>query len=506
MPGSSPSPLPTAGDITGLDASTLAELMRDGDVSAAEVMRACLTRISERNGELNALVTVQEEDVLLQAAAEADAQLRRGEHRPLTGIPVVVKDNIATAGMRTTWGSRLLADHVPRADASAVARLREAGAIVLGKGNTPEFASDIQTDNDVFGPTRNPLDPALTPGGSSGGVSAAVAAGFAPLGIGTDYGGSVRWPAQCVGLAGMRPTCGLIPGTGQFAHSYRDQGLPNSLGFQARLQTIGPLTRSVDDLELALEVMSGPDGKDPHAVPVPLVPSAAVELSRLRVGWLPGEGSHPVRADILDVLRELVDTLQASGSSVEERDPGVLRTAEEVFTRVRAIEGMADIRPLVEGREAQLSPQLREVLAARPGHVDEYLEAMAERDYLRMRLLQMLDEFPILLMPVSLTLSFPLGVRELAVDGNQVGYWKLLAPCRAISLFEVPVASVLCGRSREGMPVSVQVIGRPFHDHEVLAMARRIAGLVPDPLGAAGLGTSGAGRGWRPEKARSPRI
>ncbi|GAB3363526.1 amidase [Modestobacter lapidis] len=488
MPSSPSSTLPLAGDVTGLDTSTLARLMRDGDVSAAEVMRACLARIALANGEVNAIVTLQDEAALLQAAAEADAQLRCGGQRPLTGIPVVVKDSIATAGMRTTWGSKLLADHVPRADASAVARLRQAGAIVVGKGNTPEFATDLQTDNDLFGPTRNPLDLRLTPGGSSGGVSAAVAAGFAPLGIGTDYGGSIRWPAQCVALVGLRPTCGLVPGTGQFAHSYRDQGLPNALGFQAGLQTIGPMARSVDDLELALTVMAGPDGKDPHAVPVPLLPSRTVELSRLRVGWLPGEGSHPVRADILDVLRGLVQTLEASGLRVEERDPGVLRRAEEVFTRVRAIEGMADVRPLVDGREGQLSPHLRDVLAARPGHVAEYLEAMAERDYLRMQLLEMLEEVPLVLMPVSLTPAFPLGDRELRVDGQHVNYWKIVAPCRAISLFGVPAASVPCGRSRDGMPVSVQIVGRPFRDHEVLAMARRITDLVPHPLGAAGEG------------------
>jgi amidase len=468
-------PVTDLADLTALDATTLASLVRDRAVSAVEVVTAHLRRIDGENPALNAVVTLEREETVLAAARSVDASVREGRSLPLAGVPVVVKDNIATAGLRTTWGSRLLADHVPFRDATAVARLRAAGAVVVGKANTPEFANDIHTENRLFGPTLNPLDPARTPGGSSGGVAAAVRSGMAPVGLGTDYGGSIRWPAQCTGLVGMRPTAGLVPGTGQAPVTRWREGATNSLSFQSRLQTIGPLARTVEDLELVLRAVAGPDGVDFDAVPVQLKASGGVDAEGLRYGWMPGIGGRPTGEEVLAVLTGAVATLSRR-VRVTSLDPAPLERAEAVFTRIRQIEGMADVRPFVEGRRHELSDRVRAALAEPPGSVSDYLDAVAERDYLRSRLMEMFHTVDVVLLPVSLVPAFPVAT---AHQGDERSYWQQVTPCRAISLFGLPAASVPVGRTPDGLPVSMQVVGRPFEDHEVLAAARLLADEAP---------------------------
>ena len=246
------------------DATALAKLVRDGELSPVEVVRAHLQRIEDVNGRLNAIVTL--DDRAEDRAREAEAAAATGERMgPLHGVPLTVKDCVDTAGLRTTRGSRLFSDHVPTADAPVVQRLTDAGAIVIGKTNMPEFALWWETDNVVFGRTENPWLDGRTPGGSSGGEAAAIASGMSPLGIGSDVGGSIREPANYCGIVGLKATHGRVPLTAHW---------PDVL---LRFMHVGPMARTVRDAALALSIIAGPDGADTYAVPIPAPGAEALD-------------------------------------------------------------------------------------------------------------------------------------------------------------------------------------------------------------------------------------
>jgi len=273
-------------DLVGCSAVALARLIRAREASSTEVVEAHLQRIERANPELNAIVTLRAEQAL-DEAGRIDRTLGEAPGLPLDGVPFTVKDLIATAGMRTTAGTPFLERFVPRLDATAVARLRTAGAILIGKTNCPEWGMFGYTRNSLFGETRNPVGP-VTPGGSSGGEAAAIAARCSPLGLGTDFGGSVRWPAHCTGIFALRPTAGRVPCTGQLpAPSLQEPLLPNEVTLQGRVQVVGPLARSVDDLELALRLIAGPDGLDPFAVPAPIADSGRAATTRAATSSTP---------------------------------------------------------------------------------------------------------------------------------------------------------------------------------------------------------------------------
>ncbi|HET9613773.1 MAG TPA: amidase, partial [Candidatus Limnocylindrales bacterium] len=247
----------------------LAALIRDREVASVEVTRACLDRIARVNDRINAVVTLAPD--ALDRAADADASLARGRLLgPLHGVPCTLKDSLDTAGLRTTAGTIGWRDRVPDRDATVVARVKAAGAIVLGKTNTPEFTWSDETDNDVFGRTSNPYDLERTPGGSSGGAAAIVAAGGTPFDIGSDTGDSIRQPAHVCGVAGLKPTQGRVPRTGHW---------PGFGGLVGSLQQLGPIARRVDDLALLLPIIAGPDGEDPHIAPAPLLDPADVDVA-----------------------------------------------------------------------------------------------------------------------------------------------------------------------------------------------------------------------------------
>jgi len=461
-------------DPTAMPASRLAGEIRSGSLSAVEVVDAYIGRAEQVNPALNAIVTPCFEQAR-RAAAEVDGAVAAGRPvGPLAGVPFTAKDVLATAGVRTTSGSRLYQDHVPTADATAVARMRRAGAILLGKTNTSEFAMDIQTDNLVFGPTRNPWDLTRTSGGSSGGESAAVAAGCSALGIGTDYGGSLRWPAHCTGTLTLRPSAGRVPGTGHLPSlSPLDPPAPNSAALHGQLHVVGPLARTVDDLELALRVLAGPDDRDPYMVPVPVADSAQVNSRSLRFAWCDGDGSVPVRSDIVSVVEEVASTLGRLGYDVVEQRPTGLEHAEALYTQLRGMDGLVEWRAMAAGREDDLSPHLKALLAkAREQSVGRLLEASLERDRRRAHLLDHLEERAVLLLPVATLPAIPLGQREFRVEGCDLEYFQLVAPCRAVTLFGLPAVAVPCGRSEEGLPVAVQVVAGPFQEHVALAAAR----------------------------------
>lgn len=448
----------------------IARAVAGRELSATEVVELHLERIGELNPRLNAIVTLCE-DRARAAAEAADDRAREGtELPPLHGVPFVVKDVIATEGVRSTAGSRLLSDFVPSQSATAVTRLERAGAILLGKSNCPELALDPMTDNRVFGLTLNPLDEEVTVGGSSGGDAAAVAAGCAALGLGSDYGGSIRWPAQCTGILGFRPTVGLVPLTGvlPFPQS-TDSPTPSSAAILSRLQTFGPLARTAADLFAGVRAMAGPDGVDPNTVPVPLGDSNTVYMKGLACSWANGEGANDVRPDLVRAIERAAVCLSELGLDVQQERPPGLEEAAEIFGAYRLAEGLPVHAELARGREEELAETMRSWFAAldsRPVVTAGEIQAIAaKRDALRARVLSYMERWPILLLPVSLGPPWRLG----STDFSQ--RFHNLAPCWAVTLLGLPSLSIPCGRTEEGLPASVQVVGRPFADHEVVAVA-----------------------------------
>lgn len=471
--------------LVDLTASEVAVAVRTCQVSATEVIDAYAQQIERINPSLNALVTLR----IAEARAEAisiDRKHHEEESRVLLGVPFTVKDIIATAGTRTTCGSRILAHYVPAVDATVVARLKKAGAILIGKSNCSEFALEPQSDNLLFGPTRNPWDMNRTPGGSSGGESAAVAARCSALGVGTDFGGSLRFPAHCTGIATIRPTVGLVPSTGTLPTlSSLEPAPPNSLGFQGLLQVIGPLARSVDDLILALGVMSGPDRFDAHAVPVPLGDPASVHVRELTFAWCEGEGSYPVRSDIITAVEAVANYLSSQGLRIVHRRPPGLEEAETIYACIRAMDGLEEVCATVGDHVEVTTLWIQGLLNSRRSDtVPALLHANVARDCLRSELIDFMADFPVLLMPVAALPAFPLGQRVFNVDGLDLPYIQVGASCRAISLFGFPAAVVPCGLSHDGLPIGIQIVCPPFMDHVALAVGaflERELGLLPAP-------------------------
>jgi Asp-tRNA(Asn)/Glu-tRNA(Gln) amidotransferase A subunit family amidase len=384
-----------------------------------------------------------------------------------------VKDSIATAGLRTTAGSRLLADCVPVESAPAVRRLQEAGAVLLGKTNTPPFALDLHTDNELFGPTLNPRDITLTPGGSSGGESAALAAGCSALGVGTDFGASLRWPAQCTGVVSLRPTVGRVPSTGALPY-FTAKGLvpPGPHSFFAQTQVIGPLARSVRDLALALNVMSGPDGLDLTTRSAGPIDPDSVDVAMLGCAWFDTDGSYPASAEIARTVSHAAEALAAVGVTVVNTRPNAITKAESIYDRLRTADNATWMSLLPMEQDGRRPPAIQAAIDGSAQVSDaSYQAALIERDALRYELSIFMQQYPILLAPVSLIPAFPAAETEHAVEGRPIPRMAVVTPCRAIGLYGLPSASVPFGLSADGATISVQVVGRPFAEHQVLAVA-----------------------------------
>ena len=460
--------------VTSWSVLAIANRIRHRHITASEVLEAHLEQVRARNGELNAIVTLAEGGARAQAAAIDKAIAAGTDPGPLAGVPFTVKDLIATRGIRSTAGSLILGDYLPSWGATAVDRLRTAGAVLLGKSNCPEFGLALHTGNRLFGETLSPIGQGLSPAGSSGGDAAAVASGMAAFGIGTDYGGSIRVPAHCTGLASLRPTPGLVPGTGQLPFAPGPVPVPPSTSsMQARLQTIAPLARSAVDLWPLLQVMAGPDHIDGNAVPVPLGQPEQVSVSGLAVAWCDGDGSYPVRADLVAAVEAAARALSGKGARVTRRRPPGLDRAEEVYAALRGLEGLPDHRELAAGRESELTDYVREWMTAPPppaGPAD-LRELTAAADNIRAQVYDFMREWPILLLPVAAVPAFPPDAEHFTVGGDVLTGLQIESCCRAVTLLKVPVTVVRCGYSDEGLPVGIQVVGRPFHDADTVAVA-----------------------------------
>jgi amidase len=461
-------------------ATELARAIANREVTVPEVVAAHLARIEEHDPLLHAFVARRDAVVVRREALDAQRRVDSGEPLgPLHGVPFTVKDILATADVPTACGSAATPTDFTAPDATAVARLRTAGALLLGKTACPEFAFGVDTQPPTGPSVESPWGPGLTPGGSSGGEAAAIASGMSPLGLGTDFGGSLRWPAMCVGIVSLRPTVGRVPGTGQLPGLPVDGGVrvPNPQTLQGITQVIGPLARCVDDLQLALDIIGGPDGWDGGGRDDAAAGRAVGrEVAGLRVGWLSREDTMPVRADVSAAVEDAARTLAKAGALVEHR-PGLLDGAHAAYNAVRDADGMTDVARFVRGREHLLGPDMREAVRRPVPSREDWARSWGHAVDVRRRILREFgvprrgDELDVLLCPVAPVPAFLRG-EPVLVEGRTLAGFDLMALCRAVTLTGLPVVSVPVGRSAEGLPLSVQVVARPFEDETALAVAR----------------------------------
>lgn len=456
-------------NITSLSIGEMAAATRSGKVSPVELTEAHLERIERLNPKLNVFAHIDAEGAWRQARI-AEAAVRAGERLgPLHGVPLTIKSSIDVNGWPCSCGSRLRENYVATSDAPLVSRLRKAGAILIGNTNAPEFLMAYETDNLMTGRTNNPWDLERTPGGSSGGEAAAIAARCSAGGVGSDGGGSIRVPAHYSGICGLKPTPGRIPATGHF---------PESAGPFAYLGVVGPMARTVGDVKLLFEVMAGPDCGDPMAAPVPLTRPATRVVRNLQVGFFEEDGRTPVTPETRAAVKTAAAALQARGHAVEYFLPDDLEAVRQVWWNLFGRAGQIALRPLYAGREDELSPILKQFIgfvgSEPPLGIDEFMRTLLDRDAIRIRVLRQMEKYPIMICPVCAVPAFRHGEREWVIEGRIVGYLDAMSYCQWFNALGFPAAVVPVGRSSEGLPIGVQVVGQPFADDLVLAIAQEI--------------------------------
>jgi amidase len=454
------------GDLTFLSAVVMAQQIRDKKISPVELVEAHLAKIERLNPKLNAFVHVDRERVLAEAR-DAEAVVMTGKLLgPLHGVPISIKSSLDVAGMRCEAGTRLRAGNVAAHDAPLVVRLRQAGAIVLGVTNSPELLMAWETDNSLCGRTNSPWDVERTPGGSSGGEAAAIAAGMSAGGVGSDGGGSIRVPAHFSGICGLKPTPGRIPSTGHF---------PASGGPFALIGAVGPMARTVSDVRALFEVMQGPDDGDTCAAPVPLCWPSDDEARKLRVGYFEDDGRTPVTSETRVAVRTAAQALRSAGFQVEPFRPEGLEEARVLWKKFFVTAGGMLIRPTFHGREYDLSPVLKQFLewsAAEPPLTGEtLLEAWVGRDILRAKFLAQMRKYPILLCPAAAIPAFRHGERSWTIEGKMVNYLDAWSYTEWFNLLGNPAAVVPVSHSLDGLPIGVQIVGRPWEEEQVLSVA-----------------------------------
>ncbi len=452
--------------VTYWSACRVARAIRAGELRSRDIVDACIARIEQVNPKINAVVQL----VAGRARAEADqldCEAAGGNFRgPLHGVPMTIKDSLDTAGIVSTGGTLGRRDYVPEADAPVVARLRNAGAVLLGKTNTPELTLSAETNNLIYGRTLNPFDLERSPGGSSGGSAAIIACGGAALELGSDTGGSIREPAHLCGITGVKPTSGRTPRTGHI--------VPHASGVMDSLTQIGPMARYVEDLALVLPLICGPDGCDPAVVPAVLGDPAAVDPSRLRIAWYSDNGIVTVAADIERVVGETAAALTRQGFNIEAKLlPGMPELAS-LNTQLREAADAGLIMGLLKRYGTTVhGPDLDgyltgERLAAANSIDPALLESI---DAARSRALQFFNNYDAILCPPSHALARPHGAShdDSFDDWSNVTIYNLLG---------WPGVSVRAGSGAGGLPVGVQVVAAPWREDIALALAKHIESLM----------------------------
>jgi amidase len=464
-----------AGDLADRSAVDVTADVRTRKVSVRDVVAACLARIEQVDGVVNAVCTVSPE--ALADAEAADRRLASGAPaRRLEGVPFLVKDVIPTRGLLTTYGSKLHERFVPDEDALSVERLRAAGAILLGKTNTPEFATDVYTTNALFGPTRNPWDARTTAGGSSGGSGAAVAAGMAPLALGTDFGGSVRLPASFCGIVGLRPAPGRIP-------LYPAEFAWDTL--VAHVQ--GPMTRTVEDAALMLAVLAGPDDRDPTSHPADGTDYAAAgragqSLAGRRFAWCGDLGGLvPVEPEIARLAGDATQALAALGAIVEDVAFDA-SDVKEIIAGTRAFAMVARFGERVEAHAARMAePLVRQVTDARTFDVKAVARAERMRSAYYQRVRALLERHDYIVTPTAGVAAFRIDQPLPSVIGGRpvARFYDAFLFTYAFSVTGLPAISVPCGFTAAGLPVGLQIVGRRLREDRVLEAAAAMAAAAP---------------------------
>jgi Asp-tRNA(Asn)/Glu-tRNA(Gln) amidotransferase A subunit family amidase len=456
-------------DLTFLSAAMMAEQIREKQISPVELVDAHLAQIEKLNPILNAYVQVDADRARATALQAERAVANASELGPLHGVPISVKSSFNVNGLRCESGTRLRAGFVAREDAVLVTRLKNAGAIVLGTTNTPELLMAWETDNLLYGRTNNPWDRNRTPGGSSGGEAAAIAAGMSAGGVGSDGGGSIRVPAHFSCICGLKPTPGRIPATGHF---------PVSAGPFASIGVVGPMARAVEDLKILFEVMQGPDVGDTNSAPVPLRWPDNDARKKLKIGYFEDDNRTPVTAETRTAIRTASELLRSTGFQVEPFRPDGLEEARQLWWKYFVVSGGMLLGPMFKGRESDLSPILKQFLdwaSALPSHTGRtLLDAWIRRDAVRAQFFAQMEQYPIVLCPVAAIPAFRHGERSWQIDGKTVEYLDAWSYTEFFNLLGNPAAVVPVSFSAEGLPIGVQIVGRPWQEEQVLAVAEAL--------------------------------
>lgn len=437
--------------------SELIKLIRKKEISSEELVKACLERIEEVNPKLNAVVQLRAEQAL-EEAREADSALARNESKGiLQGIPMSIKDSLDTAGVITTGGTLGRKNFVPEKDATVVKRLKEEGAILLGKTNTPELTLSFETYNLVYGRTNNPYDVTRSSGGSSGGAAAIVTSGGTPFDIGSDYGGSIRLPSNFCGVAGIKPTSGRVPRTGHI--------IPFAAGAADAYQQIGPIARRVEDLSLLLGIIAGPDFQDPAIVPMPPVNPDEVDLSTLRVAFYTDNGTMTPTPEIMQRVRDVAKSLEGHVASVEEDRPARMEETWALWQGLHYADGGHGMMEILDkAGTSELSPNTRRVREELSASPVEFGRRIREMDLFRSQMLGFMENYDLIVCPVNANVAIKHGTLKELYDG--------FSYTATYNLTGWPGAVVRAGTSPEGLPIGVQIVARPWREDVALKVAQ----------------------------------
>ncbi len=448
------------GPLHYLDATALATLIRTKQVSSREVVQAHLDRIAATNPRVNAIVTLLGDDALKAADAADKAVATGADLGPLHGVPFSIKDALDTAGVLTQRGSRLFAGNIPDKDATAVARFKAAGGIPLAKTNLPEFSAWTETDNLVTGRTNNPWNLERTPGGSSGGESAAIAAGMSPIGIGSDVAISVRGPAAFTGIAALKATHGRIPYTGHY---------PSVI---SHWWHVGPMARTVRDVALGYSILNGSDGFDGYAIHArnaePI--DAQIVGQPIRVGWVSDDAFGPVDPEITAALATAAAQLADLGCEVEQVGLPFLGDALSALMTIVFGEIVPSIKTLAAGREAELHAIGAGIVGTPDPSFADFAAAHAKAETLRSAFAGYFEKYDVLLCPVTPMTATPHGAQELTVNGVIVPWTHVMSATSPFNLSGLPALSVPYGFSSEGLPIGIQLVSKWLDESTILRL------------------------------------